>query len=312
MNSWFILANILDSYEEDEFYKIFRKCQKNLDSNTCIYIILVYKKKRAKLIHITQNDTVIIGNYTQKDYGQTYWFTKLINIILKYIKKNKDPKPIAFSYYGHGGGVVIGPWNDPLMTINKFTNIFLKKLTPKFVAFDSCYLGSIVSLYEVAKYTDYAIASPSWHPYTSIATMPLFGKLPKSKEGNSNIKQYIIDLTCQFGKVKNQPKYACLIAFDLEKLWNVVPKIKKLVFKETANLKQHDPNQYDLLLSVEKSIQSEIKQVVLSKNCLGHCPLNIHGISHAKPNAGDAWEDYLDKTRWGKFLKTVKITNFKL
>lgn len=213
------------------------------------------------------------------------------------------------TYYGHGGGLVVGPWKDPWMSLKKFNHIFIKRIQPEILCFDSCYLGSIVSLYEIAKDVKYVLASPAWHPYTSISSLKLFGKLPSFTRQNKHevFKKYIADMSCEFSKVKNQPKYSCLVAFDLTTLNKTIKQIKKLEFTKDQNLELHDPDHYDLLASVESHIKKDLEKIVISKECMSKCPIRIQGISVSYQPKDGAWSDHFTRSRWGKFTKTIKI-----
>jgi hypothetical protein len=38
--------------------------------------------------------------------------TKWCNVMLKYVLNKAEP--VCMTYYGHGGGLVIGPWYKPI------------------------------------------------------------------------------------------------------------------------------------------------------------------------------------------------------
>lgn len=305
VNSWLIVAHISDSFEVDDFKRIFKKCQKQLKPTTDIYIIYVYHKKQGKIIHITHDNYTVLKVFNQKTNSQTVWCNKMLNYILSL------SKPVAMSYYGHGGGLVVGPWKNPWMSLKKFNHIFIKKVRPEIICFDSCYLGSIVSLYEISKNVKYVLASPAWHPYTSISSLKLFGKLPLFNRQNKHevFKKYITNMACEFSRVKNQPKYSCLVAFDLTTLDRIIRKIKKLELTKDQNLQLHDPDNYDLLASVESHIKKDLEKIVLSKKCMSKCPIRIQGISVSFQPRDGAWNDHFTRSRWGKFTKTIEIVH---
>lgn len=307
INSWLIVAHISDSFEANDFKKIFKKCQKQLTPQTDIYVIYIYHKKQGKIIHITNDSFKVIKGFNQKSRSQTVWCNKMLDYILSL------SKPVAMSYYGHGGGLVVGPWLDPWMSLKKFNHIFIKRIRPEILCFDSCYLGSIVSLYEIAKNVKYVLASPAWHPYTSISSLKLFGNLPSFTRQNKHeiFKKYIVDMSCEFSTVKNQPKYSCLVAFDLTTLDKTISQIQKLEFTKDNNLKLHDPDHYDLLASVESHIKTDLEKIVLSKKCMSKCPITIQGISVSYQPRGGAWSDHFTRSRWGKFTKTIEIIHIK-
>ena len=307
INSWLIVAHISDQFEVNDFKKIFRRTQKQLTPNTDIYIIYIYHKKQGKIIHITHDSYTVLKGFNQKTNSQTVWCNKMLKFVLD------RASPVAMSYYGHGGGLVVGPWLNPWMSLKKFNHIFIKRVQPEILCFDSCYLGSIVSLYEICKDVKYVIASPAWHPYTSISSLKLFGQLPQYTKQNKHyvFKKYITDMSCQFSKVKSQPKYSCLVAFDLSNLNNIIPKIKKLEFVKDHNLQLHDPEHYDLISSVESHIKKDLEEIVLSKECMSKCPIRIQGISVSHQPKGGAWQDYFTRSRWGKFTKSIKIIHEK-
>jgi len=303
MNSWLIVAHISDTFEINDFKKIFKKVQKQLSENTDIYVIYVYVKKRGKIIHITNQTYDILKHFNQKNNTQTEWCNKMLNYVLKITK------PVAMTYYGHGGGLVIGPWIDPWMSLKKFNDIFIKKVKPEILCFDSCYLGSIVTLYEIQKNVKLVLASPSWHPYTSVSSLKLFGNLPNyTKENKTNVfKKYLVDMSCEFSTIKGQPKYTCLVAFDLTNLNKIIKKIKKIELIKDNNLNLHDPKGYDLLKSVEPNVSKELSTIVLSKKCMSKCPITIQGPSVSYQSKNSSFNKYYINSKWGKFTKTINI-----
>lgn len=304
--SWLVVAHVTSLKEKKDFMRIFKTAQKNLHRYTDIYIIYIYHKKIGKIFHITSDTFEVVANMNQGQDGQTKWCNKMVQTVLRITQ------PVAMTYYGHGGGVVIGSWSDPLMSLKKFAKIFVKPVQPKILGLDSCYLGSIVSLYELSPFVNFVLGSPAWHPFTSISSLPLFGKLPNvtnktSAEQNALYKKYIIAMSCAFGKLKGQPKYSCLVAFDLTHMDRIIPQIKTLVFSEQHNLHLQDPDSYDLKESVEKHLKADIESLVLSKHCMTKCPVKIQGSSVSNFKKNDAWINHFAASRWGKFIKNVKI-----
>ncbi len=307
VNSWLIVAHISDTYEVNDFKRIFRKCQKQLTPGTDIYIIYIYHKKQGKIIHITHDvpSFTVLKGFNQETHSQSVWCNKMLDYVLA------RTKPIAMSYYGHGGGLVVGPWKDPWMSLKKFNHIFIKRIQPEILCFDTCYLGSIVSLYEISKNVKYVLASPAWHPYNSITSLKLFGKLPTFTRENKHtvFKNYIVDMSCEFSKLKNLPKYTCLVAFDLTTLDKTIKRIKKLTFTKEQNLELHDPDTYDLIASVEPYLKNDLKTIIISKDCMSRCPIRIQGMAVSYQPKNGAWNNYFIRSRWGKLTKKIKINH---
>jgi len=299
VNSWLVVAHISKKSEEEEFKKIFSKAQKQLSENTDIYIIHIRGHKQGKVIHITQKEYVTKA-FNKLEMSQTKWCKLMIDYVLK------SAKPVCMTYYGHGGGLVVGPWYKPLMSLKKFNELFIEKVKPMLIGFDSCYLGSIVSLYEISKNAKYALASPSWHPYTSISSMKHFGNIPvyTAKNKAEVFKKYASDIAEEFSMVKNNPKYTCLVAFDLRNLDKAVKKVTNLTFTREQNLNLHDGDQYDLVASVNEEAKQDFRNAVIYKN---KCPKTINGISVSYQNIGNIWDTFFKKSKWGNYtLRKVK------
>jgi hypothetical protein len=300
VNSWLVVAHISKKKEEEEFQKIFKKAQKQLTPGTDIHIIHIRGTKQGKVIHITQQDYTT-KQFNKGEMSQTKWCNTMLNYVLT------KTKPVCFSYFGHGGGLVVGPWYKPLMSLKKFNDIFIVKVKPVLIGFDSCYLGSIVSLYEISKNAKFALASPSWHPFTSISSMKLFGNIPSytAKNKMEVFKEYAKGLSEEFSMVKNNPSYTCLVAFDLRNIEKAVKKIKTLTFTRETNLNLQDGDQYDLVSSVNEEAKEDLRKVVIYKN---KCPGTINGISVSYQNVGNIWDTFYKKSKWGDYtIRKVKI-----
>ena len=309
MRSWFIFAHVVDEDEKKEFDRIFKKCRKNLDNNTSVYILRIYSKKLANVYHITSEKQTIVLKSQQKDLTRRRWISSLVNFVKRQSEKNKDEIK-ALSYYGHGGSVVIGKWQDPLLGVSQFTNYVIKPFGDiKLITMDSCYMGGLTSMYEVSAYCKFAAASPSWHPDLSVSSLKAFGKLPKSDD-DETWKNYTKSLSCEFKITGRKPKYSCFMPIDLRNLRKIVNKIKVLNLTKDSVLKLNDPQQFDLYLSVpDEKIRSQLKDIIISKTCMSECPKRINGISVREPDPSDAWHEYFVKTEWSRVLKNIKIVN---
>lgn len=60
MKSWFIFAHITDKDEHEDFYKNFKKCRKNLDINTSVYILKIYNKRLGNITYMTSNEEILL------------------------------------------------------------------------------------------------------------------------------------------------------------------------------------------------------------------------------------------------------------
>lgn len=306
MRSWLVFAHIVNQDEKDEFDKNFKKCKKNLDDNTSVYVLRIYNKKLANVYYITKEKQEIIFKSRQKDLSRRRWLTMLVNFI-KNDSNNRDTEIKAISYYGHGGSVVIGPWSEPFLGISQFTDYIIKPFNPILITMDSCYMGCLTSMYEVAEYCKFAAASPSWHPDLSVSTLKIFGKLPLTDDDETwqNYTKYI---SCEFQSTGRKPKYSCLLPIDLRNLRNLVGQIKVLKFNKQTNLKLNDPQQHDLYLSItDKDLQNKFKDILINKRCIDRCSERINGISIREMDSDDPWHSYFVKTKWYRVFKKIKV-----
>lgn len=307
MKSWLIFAHVISKSEQEEFDTNFKKCQKKLDDNTSVYILKIYNKKLATIYYLSKKSGIeILVKSRQLDLTITKWLKTLI----KFIKKNtieKQTEIKALSYYGHGGSVIIGPWRDPLLSISDFAKLIIKPFDVILVTMDSCYMGAITSMYEIAHYCKFAAASPSWHPDLSVSILNTFGSLPIDNN-DETWKNYTKKLACEFQNTGKKPKYSCLVPIDLRNLINLVNQIKVLHLTKNSVLKLQDPDQYDLYLSLEdQTLKNRIKNLLINKNCIKMCPDRINGISVRKLDKDDPWHKYFVKTKWAKQYKRLKI-----
>ena len=190
------------------------------------------------------------------------------------------------------------------MDFKKFVDIIVKRVKPEIVCFDSCYSGTISCLYELSPYTRYVVSSPAWHPYTSISELKAFGDLPKKSR---DFKGYAVKLASQFNSIKSNPKYTCLIAFDISKLDSIVSKVRSLDYSNEYNLKLNEKDTYDFSKVVNSSISEKIKGLVISDKCMKNCPVSIEGPSIYYVSSSDQWRNLYLNSRWAKFIKHKKV-----
>lgn len=311
MKSWFIFAHITDKKEDEEFYKNFKKCRKNLGNDTSVYILKIYNKRIANILYMSSKEDILLKKSQQKSYSRKNWIGHLVEFIKEDAStRNVDIK--AISYYGHGGSVIIGPWNDPFLGISEFVEYIIKPFDIKLVAYDACYMAGLTSVYETSYYTDFIVASPSWHPDLSVSTLKSFGNLPKNND-NKSWKDYTKKISCEFKITdKYKPKYSCLLPLDLRKLRPVIKRIKELELTSDTVLKLSDPQQFDLFLSItDRKIAKDLQKTIISNECISKCSERIHGISIREPDPKDNWHKYFLKTKWSKILSKIKIINDK-
>jgi hypothetical protein len=311
MKSWFIFAHITDKDEDEEFYNNFKKCRKNLDTNTSVYILKIYSKRLANIIYMTSDEEILLKKSQQKSYSRKSWLENLVDLIkLDSIDRKTDIK--AISYYGHGGSVVVGPWDDPFLGVSELLEYIAKPFNIKLIAYDACYMGGVTSIYETSHYSKFAVASPSWHPDLSVSILKNFGTLPNVND-DKTWKNYTKNLACEFKRTnKYKPKYSCLVPLDLRKFKNIVKKIKVLKLTSDTVLKLSDPQQFDLFLSItDQKIAKDIQKTVISNFCINECPERIHGISIREPDPKDPWHKFFVKTKWSKILNNIEIISDK-
>lgn len=73
-------------------------------------------------------------------------------------------------YSGHSGGPYLGNEDNPMISMNKFSQILRKTIPRKlsFVWFDSCNMGFLQSLVLLGDITEYVVGAPNYHDWQSV------------------------------------------------------------------------------------------------------------------------------------------------
>lgn len=286
MYSWLILANITSKEELILYKKDLIKCHENLSTKTVVYIVRIYKDI-IKLEYLCKKFRRVIGFYDK-------------STLYKLLEKFNN-KIDGLVYYGHGHGIsLLGN-----TSVIEFVKKVVKNIKPYLICFDACYMADIVTLYEIAPYTRYILASPSWHPYSSIIRTRNFGHFHRS-----NLKKYVKNMTIEFEKLilsRKEPLYSCCISFDLKKLPSVLSSLKVLDFSNQKHL-SYDKNRYDLCSVIQdQNIIKKFDNIIIKKP--NSCSDKISGIAITNPDSYTKKElKIYKKTLWYKnIISKVKI-----
>lgn len=281
MYSWLILANITSKEELLLYKKDITKCGENLTPGTTVILFRLYHNI-IKLEYLSYNNRKLIGFYNKIDlYKLLYKFKNNISGLV---------------YYGHGYGIsLLGN-----TSVIDFVKNIIKNLRPKLICFDACYMADIISLYEIAPYTRYVLASPSWHPYSSIIRTSHFGKFSRSKD----MLKYIETLTDEFERIiidKKEPLYSCCVSFDLKYLHSCLSKLNSIDFSNQKHL-PYDKNRYDLCSVIkDKNIVKQFDKIIIKKPNI--CSEKISGIAITNPKSYTKKEMKIYKnTEWYKTI----------
>lgn len=264
---------------------ILKKCCENLSSKTDAYIVRIYKNS-IKLEYLCKTHTKMLGFYNK---------THLYILLEKF-----ENKIDGLLYYGHGHGLsLLGQ-----TSLVDFVKRVIKNIKPRLVCFDACYMADIIMLYEIAPYTRYILASPSWHPYSSIIRTQCFGNFQEN-----NLRRYILNITDEFEKItldRKEPAYSCCISFDLKSLHTILDKIDILDFTNKEHL-YYDKNRFDL----QSIIKKKIDKIIIKKPT--SCSNKITGIAITNPKSYNKEEFTIYKnTLWYKNIirkNKVRIIN---
>lgn len=165
---WLVFYITSYEYEYDYFVNKIMPFLKSLNETTVINveadIIFVGRTKKNKelielaLFHINNKKPFYEKEEIKKDMSLEEMLIYLIN------KEKPNYNGILLS--SHANGVTIGSDSYPVIEVVEFAKLcekYVVKDKIDYFIFDSCYMGSLEPLYEVAHLCKYVLATPSYH-----------------------------------------------------------------------------------------------------------------------------------------------------
>jgi hypothetical protein len=304
INYWLIYVYAQNNIDYKHATCAIHKAAQNLNNSTGLIVILFGPTLRSTVItlEITRNYTKVIASLPGGNQIENT--RKMISII-----KEKSFNIQSLCLWGHGSGWIIGPWKTAkvsFMTIPDFVKLVVVPLNIKFICYDACYMGSISSLYEHPSHVKVIVASPAFHPYTSLLQIKSFGKLP-NLETKQDILTYARKLSCEWHIIAKE-KFKCLLVFDTLKVKDIAHEIQKhsskLLFdRKNSQIDKEESNLHDLSIVARNvpSILSLNKQIISSTcpKCIDSCAKRVHGISIER-HLPRKWQDDFKSTKWYK------------
>ncbi len=151
----------------------------------------------------------------------------------------------------HANGITIGHDKKPLMEITDLLNLcrkYLIETEAKIFIFDTCYMGSLESLYEISKISDYILATASYHDgaYTFLQCPDVFIKHDDLVIWLAKLGNWYLSKARTYSKKLNYAvQWAIYSSEDIEKLGDYMLKSKlygKLEFSQDTIIFNDDVN----------------------------------------------------------------------
>lgn len=157
-----------------------------------------------------------------------------LRYLVRLLQRNKI-KIGGVIYYGHSSGLNLGDYYHMRMfcTTSDFVETVLEKLKPKIMLFDSCYMGMISCIYEIARVRSikYVMASPSFHPSFSVLNTESFSRIGTGSVNKTTIERHLRGISCEFQQFMNQTSYRCFLVFEMDKIPRFVKELKKALIR---------------------------------------------------------------------------------
>jgi hypothetical protein len=239
----------------------------------------------------------------------------------------------AVMFSGHASGWMIGGWRrpDPLMSLEEFNRYVLNRFRPRLVAWNTCLMGSMASLYGLPAYVKVALASPGLHPSKSLLyTTQAFANSTTTATVARSLQKYF-ELGCvmaaEWHHCASEDPVRCLLVFDVDRVKKLAPAIRQLwpnlVFDKRSQLHNTagDGHLFDLWTASRQfpHLQREILHCVRnstqalahttrtpncrSKTCCFPCKRTRAMSVEARPPK--KWLEIQARSRWTRYLGNV-------
>jgi hypothetical protein len=256
--TYFCLYIASNREESKHFFVEIEKYHWNKTFNPhTIYFIALHSTVRSPLNGVWKwQDGVLEQLLRIKGHKHSEW-THILQECIKFIIK-QFPRPFdGLIYSGHGGGVSIGKWyrnGSPYFKLCDVISIFVEhNLTFPFMFFNSCYMGSFLSLLEYSRITNWVAADPGYNAWESITTTNTFWKRTK----DIDIGLWMSACVTEYHEQHSIWNYKCYMIFDLHDIPELFREMKqtkpmKWAWKRKYILSYyHDSSTYDLYSILE-------------------------------------------------------------
>lgn len=290
----------------------------------------------------TVRSLALLAQVTREHGWQTIGHVKLsgfssqvpaVKTLLSILSSSIPPHAIsAVLYSGHASGWMLGGWRrpDPFMTLEEFNEIVLDRFRPQLVAWNTCLMGSLSTLYGLPSYVKFAIASPGLHPSKTLlyATQAFADSTAHARHVAASplqTKRLARAMSAEWHHHASDDPERCILVFDVERVKKLAPAIRRawpqLVFDKRAQLHNSpgDGHLFDLWTAARHlpELQRQVLKCVLnsrqalSKNdkttngsrCCFPCRRTRSMSVEARPPK--KWQEIHGRAKWTRFLGVV-------
>jgi len=295
--------------ESDEFFKEIRQYKWTIhDRRHTFYYIAFHPTIHSPRNGIWKWQDGVLEGPLFSSHAET-WDGMLRSCLRHLLTLHTSPFD-GFIYSGHGGAVNIGRWVRDSSAFFKWCDVIAlfekHHLTFPVMIFNSCYMGSFLSLLECERITSWVAADPGYSCWKSLTTTRAFWKRSRA------IGSWLQDATIEYGKQYNECKYHCFMVFDVQvvsPLFHEMKKTEPLLWNWVSPVTSYDRSSYDLLSLLEHTKNRSIhddKMIRLIQRMMRFSPtcvykkgpsIQLGRILHM--------EHRYDGSRWWDFWKTV-------
>jgi hypothetical protein len=251
----------------------------------------------------------------RKRNSTTEW-TPILRECIEFILKQFHGTFDGFIYSGHGGGVTIGKWyrnKGPYFKLCDMISVFMEyHLSFPVMFFNSCYMGSFLSLLECNRITNWMVADPGYNAGASITTTDTFWR----QKDYLDIGSWISDCVIEYHKKHCMWNYKCFMIFDLHVLPDLFQEMKqtdpmKWEWKRKYLLSKNDSSTFDLYSILKHMHKKTIHEQNMMK--LIRYMMRYSQLCKRKRGPSIQWgrflhmKDRYEGTIWWEFWKTVNL-----
>ena len=261
-DSILILAFTKTRKDYELFLKHLEKCKTHKT-----LLVVHFRGTRAYINDKADLPTII----HRDDQLMSDWLRRVMSKVLE-----ARPSYRGLLYYGH----MLGLRTQKKLSLDVFVAEVISKVRPTITYFDSCYMADIRVMQKISSFTRYLMASPSFHPYTSILDTKSFYSFPKRSDPTKKWYQYVKEVVSEYNKLQRsrvEPKYTCLFGFDLKHM---------SYFDAELNCRQnehmpHNKRRFDFVDCVTNDrVKNDLLKSIITQH--EQCEFNTHGIGISK------------------------------
>jgi hypothetical protein len=307
MFRWFVIAFVTNAKEREICLKTLQKMV--FGKNSLCYVCLIgpYINSEIKLFQIDSDGMHDLNFVVEPITRFEDKYTVYLNVMDQIVQFCHNMNISGIVYYGHSSGIILGLWKGQkvLCSVTDFVYHLLIPLQPKILIFDSCYMGTLSSLYELSfvKSLKYVIASPYYHSCFSVLQTKAFTKI-----NNTKYIDPLIEMTCEF-QVRDGPRYSCLLVFEIQKIPTLVTAVKDAIQKnkfifDSCSVINKKEDLYDLYSACKDPYLKKQIQNISELSCYINKCHKIRGVSMDVALPGDHLKIY-KKMQWYVKMKNV-------